>query len=236
MNSVRSAASPIDINFVSNNIQQMTSKASNGQSALDQSIFSAHTTASNAAPSTSNSTLSNMSTASTHSTVSKPLASTANSTVSNPPASSTHGTDASSITTCGLSSSYPAAIRQWCGPITKYGEQYNLDPNLLAAVIEIESSGNPQAESPDGAVGLMQIMPSDGIAAGFLCGQTSCFASRPSAGELLNPEANIAYGANMLAGLVKREGDIRDALYRYGPEDEGYNYADRVLQIYQSHR
>ncbi|MDR3574194.1 MAG: transglycosylase SLT domain-containing protein [Anaerolineaceae bacterium] len=139
-------------------------------------------------------------------------------------------------TSCDLSNSYPAAIHQWCGPITKYAHQYNLDPNLIAAVIEIESGGNSQAYSPDGAVGLMQIMPRDGLAAGFMCGSTSCFASRPSSSELLNPDANIAYGARMLAGLVQRNGNVRDALYRYGPINEGYSYADRVLQIYQSHR
>jgi soluble lytic murein transglycosylase-like protein len=137
---------------------------------------------------------------------------------------------------CGLANNYSAAIRQWCGPVTQYAQQYNLDPNLIAAVIEIESGGNPQAYSHSGAVGLMQIMPRDGIAAGFLCGGTSCFASRPSSSELLSPDANIAYGARMLASLIQRYGNTRDALYRYGPINDGYSYADRVLQIYQSHR
>jgi soluble lytic murein transglycosylase-like protein len=137
---------------------------------------------------------------------------------------------------CGLASSYSAAILRWCGPVTKYAKQYNLDPNLIAAVMEIESGGNPSAYSPSGAVGLMQIMPRDGIAASFMCGGTSCFSSRPSSSELLNPDSNIAYGARMLAGLVQRYGNTRDALYRYGPINDGYSYADRVLQIYQSHR
>jgi soluble lytic murein transglycosylase-like protein len=81
----------------------------------------------------------------------------------------------------------------------------------------------------------MQIMPRDGIAAGFMCGSTSCFSLRPSTSDLLNPDANIAYGARMLAGLVQRIGNVRDALYSYGPVNVGYSYADRVLQIYQSH-
>ena len=109
-------------------------------------------------------------------------------------------TASNELTSCGLSNTYPAAIRQWCDLITKNAHQYNLDPNLIAAVIEIESGGNPQAHSPDGAIGLMQIMPRDGIAAGFMCGGTPCFASRPSSSERLNPDANIAYGASMLAG------------------------------------
>jgi soluble lytic murein transglycosylase-like protein len=144
-----------------------------------------------------------------------------------------HSSNASS--SCELANSYPAAILQWCGPITADAHQNNLDPNLIAAIIEIESGGNAQAYSPSGAVGLMQIMPRDGIAAGFMCGSGSCFSSRPSTGELMNPETNIAYGARMLAGLVQRKGSVRDALFSYGPMNVGYSYADRVLQIYQSH-
>jgi soluble lytic murein transglycosylase-like protein len=141
----------------------------------------------------------------------------------------------STSSSCELSNGYPAAILQWCDPITADAHQNNLDPNLIAAIIEIESGGNAQAYSPSGAVGLMQIMPRDGIAAGFMCGSGSCFSSRPSTSELLNPDANIAYGARMLAGLVQRKGSVRDALFSYGPMNVGYSYADRVLQIYQSH-
>src|SRR5262249_28648892 len=40
------------------------------------------------------------------------------------------------------------------------GEMYDLDPELLEAVAEVESSGAANAVSPRGAVGLMQLMPS----------------------------------------------------------------------------
>src|SRR6516162_11020580 len=40
------------------------------------------------------------------------------------------------------------------------GEMYDLDPELLEAVAEVESSGAPNAVSPKGAIGLMQLMPS----------------------------------------------------------------------------
>ncbi|GIP33738.1 lytic transglycosylase domain-containing protein [Paenibacillus sp. J2TS4] len=43
--------------------------------------------------------------------------------------------------------------------ITKYAEQYGLDPFLVAAIIRVESNYKPEAESKKGAVGLMQLMP-----------------------------------------------------------------------------
>jgi hypothetical protein len=37
----------------------------------------------------------------------------------------------------------------------------------------------------------------------------------------------------MLAGLVGKHGNIRDALKSYGPMDVGYYYADKVMGIYE---
>jgi hypothetical protein len=53
--------------------------------------------------------------------------------------------------------------------------------------------------------------------------------------ELFDPEYNVAYGANMLAGLINYHGNVRDALKAYGPKDVGYYYADLVLGIANSH-
>jgi len=137
---------------------------------------------------------------------------------------------------CSISSSYPDSIRQWCGLIEMYAQANNLDPNLISAVMLQESAGQPDAYSKSGAVGLMQVMPSDGKAASFMCKNGPCFASRPSMSELFDPEYNIAYGVNMLAGLVNHHGNVRDALKAYGPMDVGYYYADLVLSIHNSHQ
>ena len=137
---------------------------------------------------------------------------------------------------CSVASSYPDAVRQWCSLIDNYAQQQNLDPNLVAAVILEESGGNPQAYSSSGAVGLMQIMPRDGLAAGFTCGSTPCFASRPSTNQLYDPEFNISYGTGMLGSLHRKYGNTRDALLAYGPTNMGYAYADIVLGIYARYK
>jgi soluble lytic murein transglycosylase-like protein len=137
---------------------------------------------------------------------------------------------------CLLPKSYPESIQRWCSWIQDYASQHNLDPALIAAVMLQESGGNPQAYSNSGAVGLMQVMPRDGIAASFMCPNGPCFASRPSMDELFDPEFNISYGINMLAGLINKYGSERDALKAYGPMNVGYYYADIVMGIYSSYQ
>jgi soluble lytic murein transglycosylase-like protein len=136
---------------------------------------------------------------------------------------------------CHVSSKFPADIVQWCKLITAKAEQTGLDPDLIAALIWQESGGDPLAYSKSGAVGLMQVMPRDGLAANFTCANGPCFASRPSTEELQDPEYNLHYGTGMLAGLVKRLGSLREALKAYGPMDVGYYYADKVLAIYKQY-
>jgi soluble lytic murein transglycosylase-like protein len=137
---------------------------------------------------------------------------------------------------CQVSDRYPESIRQWCGLITKYTGKYKLDPNLIAAVMLQESGGNPDAYSPSGAVGLLQVMPNDGLAAGFTCPSGPCFANRPSMKELQDPEFNIDYGTRMLASLVDKHGNLQDALKAYGPGNSGYYYANKVLAIYHNYQ
>jgi len=134
---------------------------------------------------------------------------------------------------CEVSNKYPDRVLRWCGLITQYAHERNLEPDLIAALILQESGGNPEAYSSSGAVGLMQIMPRDGLAAHFTCINGPCFGNRPSTAELQDPEYNIAYGTRMLAGLKNKYGNLREALKAYGPMDMGYGYADIVLNHYQ---
>ncbi|MBE0695811.1 MAG: transglycosylase SLT domain-containing protein [Anaerolineaceae bacterium] len=137
---------------------------------------------------------------------------------------------------CSLSGSYPETILQWCGLIEQYARDNTIDANLVSAVMLQESAGRPDAYSKSGAVGLMQVMPRDGKAAGFVCKNGPCFADRPSMSELFDPEYNVAYGTQMLANLLRKHGDMREALRAYGPMDVGYYYADLVLGIMNTHQ
>ncbi len=135
---------------------------------------------------------------------------------------------------CAFFDRYPSKVQPWCGFIEQAASKYGVDALLVASVMLQESGGQPQIMSASGAVGLMQVMPRDGIAAGFQCVNGPCFASRPSIEELKDPAFNVDYGVRMLAGLIEKHGDIREALKSYGPYDVGYRYADQVLTIRNS--
>jgi soluble lytic murein transglycosylase-like protein len=134
---------------------------------------------------------------------------------------------------CLVSSNFPARILQWCDLITYYANQRGLKPDLLAALILQESGGDPTAYSHSGAVGLMQVMPRDGLAAEFMCAGGPCFRNRPSIKQLQNPEFNIDYGTKMLANLINKYGSLSEALKYYGPMDVGYSYSNTVLALYK---
>ena len=90
--------------------------------------------------------------------------------------------------------------------IEKYAAQNNLQPSLVRAVIQTESSGNPRCVSGAGAMGLMQLMPENVKEAGI--------------SDPFDPEQNIAAGTKQLAGLLSQyHGDLDLALagYNAGP-------------------
>lgn len=100
------------------------------------------------------------------------------------------------------------------------GRRNDLDPLLILAVIAVESRFNPIAESEQGAVGLMQIVPRfhmDKVAP----------AGAPS---FLLPHANIAIGAQILKDSIRRGGGEVGGLQLYNGsfDDETRAYANRV--------
>jgi len=137
---------------------------------------------------------------------------------------------------CSLPVSYPSEVLQWCELIEGSAQETSLPTALIAAVITQESGGDPLIVSSSGAVGLMQVMPRDGVAAEFMCFNGPCFTSRPTMEALQDPAFNIAYGSQMLADLYSEHGSYREALFRYGPINVGYHYADLVLKIWETYQ
>lgn len=98
----------------------------------------------------------------------------------------------------------PPTVRHWDKPVNEMAEKYKVDPNLIAIIITLESGGNPKAESPIGAQGLMQITTptAKDIAAKFLKEPRKKY-------NLLDPRTNIEFGAAYLAYLRDEFGTIQ---------------------------
>ena len=58
-----------------------------------------------------------------------------------------------------LASLFTPEVRHWGSQILTWAQEWGLDPNLVATVMQIESCGDPQARSSAGATGLFQVMP-----------------------------------------------------------------------------
>ncbi len=50
-------------------------------------------------------------------------------------------------------------VQQWSDEIIRWSADYDLDPNFVATVMQIESCGHPEVVSGAGAIGLFQVMP-----------------------------------------------------------------------------
>lgn len=59
----------------------------------------------------------------------------------------------------GISALFTPEIQAWESQILIWSEKYQLDPNLVATVMQIESCGYQLAQSGAGAMGLFQVMP-----------------------------------------------------------------------------
>lgn len=89
-------------------------------------------------------------------------------------------------------------------------ERYDVDPTLVAAVIYEESGFVSDSRSSQGAVGLMQVLPSTARFVATLRPRPS-----PSPERLAEPEVNIAYGTAYLHHLLDKYDDVPLALAAY---------------------
>ncbi|MEE3328374.1 MAG: transglycosylase SLT domain-containing protein [Myxococcota bacterium] len=103
--------------------------------------------------------------------------------------------------------------------IDRYSNQYQLDADLVMAVMLVESGARPWAHSPKGAVGLMQVMP---------------HMMRPMdlAGNMATIESNIEAGCFILANNIRRLGLERGiSAYFWGSRIRGVAYLNKVLEV-----
>ena len=114
------------------------------------------------------------------------------------------------------SSFWELAYPQGLLPTIQAAATNGVDPYLVAAVIREESVYNPDAVSPVGALGLMQVMPQTGqMIAGRLGGESF------SRERLFDPRYNIRLGSWYLGHLAEKFGHnpvYMIAAYNAGPE------------------
>jgi hypothetical protein len=129
-----------------------------------------------------------------------------------------------------IASFFSPSVKHWEPQILAWAKEWNLDANLIATVMQIESCGNPQAVSSAGAAGLFQVMPFH-----FVSGENS-----------YDPQTNAKRGlAYLRQAFEARSGDVRGTLASYNggitggsrPEsswaDEMVRYARWGSGIYQ---
>lgn len=98
----------------------------------------------------------------------------------------------------------------------------NIQPEIILAVIEIESYFDPYAVSRAGAQGLMQVMP-------FWKNELG-----RSGDNLIDPDTNLRYGCTILKYyLDKEQGKLAEALARYNGSYGEYWYPERVLVAWE---
>jgi soluble lytic murein transglycosylase-like protein len=94
------------------------------------------------------------------------------------------------------------------GFVRQYATHYRVPPELISALIDVESRWNPRAVSDKGAMGLMQLMPAT--------------AKRFGALDPFNVEQNIAAGTRYVTALMwEFHGDLRLVTAAYYAGDRG---------------
>jgi soluble lytic murein transglycosylase-like protein len=121
--------------------------------------------------------------------------------------------------------------KKWDTLVSDAAKRYNVDKDLVFAIIAQESAGNPYAVSRAGAKGLMQLMDST--------------AKEMGIAHPFNPRENIDGGVKYFRKMLDQfDGDVRLALASYNagpaavkkyngipPYSETQNYVDSVLRL-----
>jgi len=98
-------------------------------------------------------------------------------------------------------------VKMYEGLITEHARLNDVRPELVRAVVQVESAYNPYARSPKGASGLMQLMPATAVQFGVK--------------NAFNPEENLRAGVKYLRELLNRYANNEElalAAYNAGPK------------------
>lgn len=105
-----------------------------------------------------------------------------------------------------IASFFSPEVKYWQPYIAKWAKQYQLDANLIATVMQIESCGDATALSNSGAMGLFQVMP---------------FHFEPGE-NAFDPLVNAKRGLEYLRKAYQTvQGDIRTTLASYNGGIQG---------------
>ncbi len=117
------------------------------------------------------------------------------------------------------SKTYRNNINLFLPHIKKAAKEHNLDPALLHAIVDTESSFNPKAQSKRGAIGLMQLMPETARSLGVK--------------DSWNPAENIHGGALYFRQLLNKfNQDIKLSLAAYNAGEGAVKRAGSVIPNY----
>ena len=100
------------------------------------------------------------------------------------------------------------------------GKSFGVSPSLIASIIVVESSAQPNVVSRGGDYGLMQVryrVHKDKV---------------KSAADLFKPEINIKVGTRIFADYYNKKKTIHGALVRYSGGNK--NMARKVINVYNS--
>jgi soluble lytic murein transglycosylase-like protein len=101
--------------------------------------------------------------------------------------------------------------------IARNSVEKGLNPAVVAAIVVVESGGNPLTVSPSGDLGLMQVNAR-------IHAKSFDFEKR----NLLNPEENIAVGTSILKTMLERHGDDKAIAAYNGLLPDKREYSARV--------
>jgi soluble lytic murein transglycosylase-like protein len=132
----------------------------------------------------------------------------------------------------GTAAAEPVAPEMVDKAIDAAAQRHGVDPNLVRAVVKVESNFNPRAVSRKGAMGLMQLMPYT--------------AKSLKVGNAFDPNQNVDAGVRHLKSLLENyNGNVELSLAAYNagsgavsrnrgipPYRETRDYVKKITDIY----